>query len=126
MLGGWGALRGDGRLGVGALWPAARDARTLGCGRRQDRCLLLVGGWLGGWAALRPYQVTSTLCKAVHFGELDPDEGAQVLRLAQMLGVRLVLLDDDQARRAFAWALRLNWAACPASAGSSNVRQVRP
>ena len=61
--------------------------------------------------ALWAYETTSTLCKAVHFGQLTPDEGERTLLQLMSLGVRLVLPDVSQNRQAFDWTLRLNRAA---------------
>jgi predicted nucleic acid-binding protein len=57
------------------------------------------------------YEMTSALCKVVHFGQLRPDEGTRALALAQGLDVRLIPPDDTQARLAFDWTMRLNRAA---------------
>jgi predicted nucleic acid-binding protein len=57
------------------------------------------------------YEITSALCKVVHFGQLRPDEGTRALALAQGLNVRLISPDDTQARLAFDWTMRLNRAA---------------
>lgn len=57
------------------------------------------------------YEITSALCKVVHFGQLRPDEGTRALALAQGLEVRLIPPDDTQARLAFDWTMRLNRAA---------------
>jgi predicted nucleic acid-binding protein len=54
------------------------------------------------------YEITSALCKAVHFGQLRPDEGTRALVLAQGLDVQLIPPDDTQARLAFDWTMRLN------------------
>ena len=54
------------------------------------------------------YEVTSALCKAVHFGVLAADEGRDALTLAQRLGVQLIAPDADQVERAYNWTLRLN------------------
>jgi predicted nucleic acid-binding protein len=57
------------------------------------------------------YEITSALCKVVHFGQLKPDEGARALALAQGLNVRLISPNDAQARLAFDWTMRLSRAA---------------
>ncbi len=57
------------------------------------------------------YEITSALCKTVHFGQLTPAEGQRALALAQGLSVQLLAPDDAQARQAFDWTIRLNRAA---------------
>ena len=57
------------------------------------------------------YELTSALCKTVHFGQITAQEGLRTLALAQRLGVRLVAPDDELVRSAFNWTLRLNRAA---------------
>jgi predicted nucleic acid-binding protein len=57
--------------------------------------------------ALWAYETTSTLCKAVHFGQLTPDEGRRALSQLLGLGVRLVVPDVGQNRQALEWTLRL-------------------
>lgn len=61
--------------------------------------------------ALWAYETTSTLCKAVHLGQLTPDEGRRILDQLVELGVRLVVPDVRQNRQAFEWTLRLGRAA---------------
>jgi predicted nucleic acid-binding protein len=61
--------------------------------------------------ALWIYEITSALCKVVHFGQLKPDEGTRALALAQGLEVQLIPPNDAQARLAFDWTMRLNRAA---------------
>jgi predicted nucleic acid-binding protein len=57
------------------------------------------------------YETTSTLCKAVHFGQLTSDEGRRILDQIAELGVRLVAPDAWHSRQAFEWTLRLKRAA---------------
>ncbi len=57
--------------------------------------------------ALWAYETTSTLCKAVHFGQLTPDEGRHALNQLLGLSVRLVAPNVEQNRQAFEWTLRL-------------------
>jgi predicted nucleic acid-binding protein len=85
-------------------------------GPQQNPLRSLVAGWLrDGHMLCAPtlwlYEMTSALCKAVHFGELTPEEGQRVLVLAQMLGIQLIAPDDDQVSLAFNWTFRLNRAA---------------
>ena len=61
--------------------------------------------------SLWAYEITSALCKTVHFGHIAAEEGERALTLAQKLGVRTVAPYDDLARRAFAWTRRLDRAA---------------
>jgi predicted nucleic acid-binding protein len=86
--------------------------RLLVPGPQQDLFRSLVAGWLrDGYELYAPtlwlYEITSALCKVVHFGELSPQEGERTLALAQTMGIRLISPDDDQARSAFDWTLRL-------------------
>jgi predicted nucleic acid-binding protein len=76
----------------------------------------LVTGWKReGYTLCTPvlwiYEITSALCKAVHFGVLTPDQGHRALALAHKLGVQLIQPDDAQARLAFDWTMRLDRAA---------------
>jgi predicted nucleic acid-binding protein len=66
----------------------------------------------GLWApTLWAYEITSALCKVVHFGALTPDQGRRALMLAQKLDIRSVPPDDAQVRKAFDWTMRLKRAA---------------
>jgi len=85
-------------------------------GPRQARFRTLMMQWKqDGYELYAPtlwiYEITSALCKVVHFGQIEPEEGARALALAQGLGVRLILPDDTQARLAFDWTMRLDRAA---------------
>jgi predicted nucleic acid-binding protein len=85
-------------------------------GRQQAGFRSLVVQWLqDGHELVAPalwlYEITSALCKAVHFRELTPEEGDRALALARSLGVELISPDSDQARAAFHWTIRLNRAA---------------
>lgn len=89
--------------------------RLLLPGPQQTRCQALMAQWArDGYALCAPtlwlYEVTSALCKAVHLGDLTPEEGIQALVLAQGLDVQLVPPDDGLARLAFHWTTRLNQA----------------
>ena len=57
--------------------------------------------------ALWACETTSTICKAIHLGQISPLEGEQVLSATSALGVRLVPPDAAQNRLAFEWTLRL-------------------
>jgi predicted nucleic acid-binding protein len=70
----------------------------------QDGCLLCVPSlWL--------YEITSTLCKAVHFNHITQEEGEEVLILARNLGVTLFPPDDLLTTSAYSWTVRLKRAA---------------
>jgi len=57
------------------------------------------------------YEITSALCKAVHFGALTVEEAQRALTLAQSLSVQLIPPDDAQALLAFDWTVNLDRAA---------------
>lgn len=85
-------------------------------GPERSLCQGLMARWQEGSynlcaPALWLYEITSALCKVVHFGAITAEEGQQALALAQGLGVRLSLPDEAQARLAFEWTLRLKRAA---------------
>lgn len=61
--------------------------------------------------ALWGYETTSAIAKAVHFGQLTPDEGRQTLEALALLDVRLLVPDAGQNQSAFEWTLRLKRAA---------------
>ena len=61
--------------------------------------------------ALWGYETTSAIAKAVHFGQLIPDEGRQALEMLALLDVRLLVPDAGQNQSAFEWTLRLKRAA---------------
>jgi len=82
----------------------------------QERCQTLVTQWhTEGYVLCAPtlwlYELTSALCKGVHFGQITRYEGLQTLTLAQKLGVRLFPPDDAQTTLAFDWTMQLNRAA---------------
>ena len=83
---------------------------------KQDALQFLVKGWLQeGFQLVAPtlwlYEMTSALCRLVPFDELTPEEGERALALVQGLGVELIPPDEEQARSAFAWTVRLDRAA---------------
>jgi len=85
-------------------------------GPDQKRCQTLVTQWhREGYVLCAPtlwlYEITSALCKGVHFGQITRDEGQQILILAQKLGVQLFAPDDAQTISAFDWTMRLKRAA---------------
>ena len=85
-------------------------------GPHQADVQSLVAGWLaGGYEMCAPslwvYELTSALCKTVHFGQVTVEEGERTLMLAQRLGVRLVAPYDELVQSAFEWTRRLNRAA---------------
>lgn len=80
-------------------------------GPHQKRCATLVTQWLGeGHVLCAPmlwvYEITSALCKGVHFGQITRDEGQQALILAQKLDVQLFPPDDTQSALAFDWTMQ--------------------
>lgn len=81
-------------------------------GPHQKRCQTLVTQWYReGYVLCAPtlwlYEITSALCKGVHFGQITRYEGQQALILAQRLGVQLFPPDDAQTTLAFDWTMRL-------------------
>ena len=85
-------------------------------GPHQKRCQTLVTQWhREGYVLCAPtlwlYEITSALCKGVHFGQITRDEGRQALTLAQKLGVQLLSPDDAQTTLAFDWTMQLKRAA---------------
>jgi predicted nucleic acid-binding protein len=90
--------------------------RLLLPGRHQADVQSLVAKWLAdGYELHAPslwaYELTSALCKTVHFAQVTPEEGERALALGLRLGVRLVAPADELVRGAFAWTLRLDRAA---------------
>ena len=76
----------------------------------------LVTTWLAeGYELHAPslwlYEITSALCKTVHFGQITVQEGERALALAQRLGVRNMAPCDEIVQSAFKWTRRLNRAA---------------
>lgn len=65
----------------------------------------------GGYALYAPtlwlYEVASSLCKGVYYGEISDTDARQALGLVQKLDVRLVAPDREQASLAYDWTLRL-------------------
>lgn len=57
--------------------------------------------------ALWAYETTSTICRAVHLGQISSLQGEQALSATSSLGIRLLPPDADQDRRSFEWTLRL-------------------
>lgn len=53
-------------------------------------------------------EITSALCKAVHFGALTAEEGQRALALARSLSVQSIPPDDGQSRLAFDWTVHLS------------------
>jgi predicted nucleic acid-binding protein len=58
--------------------------------------------------ALWVYEITSVLSKAVHWGQITPEEGRQALHQALALDVQIIPPDETQSLLAFDWTLRLN------------------
>lgn len=85
-------------------------------GLRQKSCQTLATQWhRDGYVLCAPtlwlYEITSALCKGVHFGQITRAEGQQTLLLAQKLGVQLFPPDDAQTALAFNWTMQLKRAA---------------
>jgi predicted nucleic acid-binding protein len=57
------------------------------------------------------YEITSVLCKSVHFADLPDEEGRRALAIAHTMGVRLFPPDIAQSRLAYDWTQRLGRAA---------------
>jgi len=56
-------------------------------GPHQEQCQALVAQWYGdGYMLCAPtlwlYEITSALCRVIHFGQITRDEGQQALTLA--------------------------------------------
>ena len=66
---------------------------------------------LQGWRLVAPavwvYEIAGALAKAVHSGQLTPQEGEEALHQALALGVQIVLPDETQACLAYRQALQL-------------------
>lgn len=82
-------------------------------GTRQAHFQTLIEQWeKDGMVLCAPalwlYEITSALSKAVHFGDLTPDEGKRVLALVQKLDIQLRPPDGVQADLAFDWTMRLH------------------
>jgi predicted nucleic acid-binding protein len=85
-------------------------------GPHQADVQSVVAGWLAdGYEMHAPslwvYELTSALCKTVHFGQITAQEGEHALALAQHLGVRSVTPYDEMVQSAFQWTRRLDRAA---------------
>lgn len=90
--------------------------RLLLPGPLQKHCRTLVTQWqTEGYELCAPtlwlYEITSALCKGVHFGLITRDEGQRALTLAYELGVHLFPPDTAQTTAAFDWTLHLKRAA---------------
>ena len=85
-------------------------------GPYQADLQLLVAGWLADGCEMQApslwvYEITSALCKTVHFGQITAEEGEDALALAQHLGVRSVAPSGELVQSAFQWTRRLDRAA---------------
>jgi len=103
-------------MGTYLVIDAGYALRLLLPGPHQERCRTLVTQWHAeGYVLCAPmlwlYEITSALCKGVHFGHITRDEGQQALTLAQKLGVQLFPPDDAQTTSAFDWTMQLKRAA---------------
>lgn len=61
--------------------------------------------------ALWAHEITSTFAKAVHFGQITPEEGSQAIRQALALDVNFLPPDEAQSLLAYEWTLKLKRAA---------------
>ncbi len=61
--------------------------------------------------ALWAYEVTSAICKAIHFGHLTEDEGEQALHQLLQLNIMLKSPETVGNYRAMAWTRKLKRAA---------------
>lgn len=57
--------------------------------------------------ALWAYETTSAVSKAIHFGDLTPDEGRRALAQIHRLGVRICSPDPAETQEALEWTLYL-------------------
>jgi predicted nucleic acid-binding protein len=57
--------------------------------------------------ALWTYEITSAVSKAIHYGDLTPDEGRRALAQIQNLGVRICPPGPEEAQEALEWTLYL-------------------
>ncbi len=85
-------------------------------GAHQNHFKALMTQWQqAGYALYAPtlwlYEITSALCKTLHFTNLTTDEAKQALQLAQKLPLQLIPPDESQTRLALDWTLRLKRAA---------------
>ena len=90
--------------------------RLILAGPLQARSRVLTTEWkTAGYVLCAPtlwvYEVTSALCKLVHFAELSDEEGRRALAVAHALNVRLFPADIAQSRLAYDWTARLQRAA---------------
>jgi predicted nucleic acid-binding protein len=94
----------DASLVIKAILPNPEFARCQAAlAQLQNRRLVAPALWV--------YEITSTLAKAVHFGQLTASEGRLALHQAMSLGVQVILPDETQARLAFDQTLHLKRAA---------------
>ncbi len=90
--------------------------RLLLPGQHQQYCQNLVSKWhRENYELCAPtlwsYEITSALCKMIHFGQITQNEGQQALTLTKKLNVKLFSPDDTQIALAFDWTIKLNRAA---------------
>jgi predicted nucleic acid-binding protein len=103
-------------MGTYLVIDASFAFRLLLPGPDQERCRALVTQWHAeGCVLCAPmlwlHEITSALCKGVHFGHITRDEGQQALILAQKLGVQLFPPGEAQTTSAFAWTMQRKRAA---------------
>ena len=94
----------DASLVIKAIVPNAELARCqVILTQLQDKRLVAPALWV--------YEITSTLSRAVHFGQLTASEARAALHQALSLGVQIILPDENQASLAFDQTLQLHRAA---------------
>lgn len=82
----------------------------------RQRLLDIVEGWRrDGIAILAPslyvYEMTSAICKLLHFSKLSPTQADTAFRLTDQFNVQMVEVDSRLVQRAFEWTVRLKRAA---------------
>jgi predicted nucleic acid-binding protein len=81
-------------------------------GTQQGEVQSRVGRWLAdGYQLHAPslwvYELTSALCKTVHFDHITGEDGERALTLARHLALRTVAPYHELVQAAFEWTLRL-------------------
>ncbi|HMB55174.1 MAG TPA: type II toxin-antitoxin system VapC family toxin [Thermoanaerobaculia bacterium] len=84
-------------------------------GQRQEACMAQLGRLIEAGRLAAPslwlYEVTSSLSKLAHFGDLTDEEAERALADSQDLGVELFVPDLEGQKSALAWAQQLGRAA---------------
>jgi predicted nucleic acid-binding protein len=53
------------------------------------------------------YEVTSTITKMMHFGQISAENGARLLNLAGRMNIEFIIPDDAQVTKAVEWTQKL-------------------